>query len=171
MNKTSINIWSWTGAVMLALSLVALWVWPKFVGVSIHPIFGWAELQTGATWLEPGGRYAFGFLAAILAILVVIPKTRIPAAWAALGVSLAVVGLHLTPWLGWNIPNYGPLMAAIAEGKTVAEIQAMGLKGDRGAHLTLAIINASLAAITLASGKLTTGAKVERARPMHLSGA
>jgi len=169
VNKKSINIWSWTGAVLLSLSFISLWVWPKFVGVSIHPIFGWAELQTGATWLEPGGRYAFGVLAAIIAVLVILPKTRIAGSWAAFAVSMVVIALHLTPWLGWNIPDYGPLMAAMAQGQTAAEIQAMGLKGDRGAHLTLAIINAFLAVMTLSSGKLSKDAETARAHSMPLS--
>ena len=40
------RVWSWGGAVLLVASLVTLWVWPKFVGVDIHPIFGWAEAET-----------------------------------------------------------------------------------------------------------------------------
>lgn len=152
------GIWSWSGAVLLAASLMALWVWPKFIGVDIHPIFGWAEALSGATWLEPGGRYAFGVLVGVLAILVVIPATRVWGAALALAVSAAVVALHVTPWLGLDIPAYGPLMAALAAGMSAEQILALGLPTDRGAHFTLALVNAGLAAIVL-------GAEAARRQP------
>jgi hypothetical protein len=148
------RIWSWAGATLLALSLVALWVWPKFVGVDIHPIFGWAEAQTGIAWLEPNARYVVGAIAGLLAIVLIVPKTRLWGAVGALTLSTVFIIAHLTPWLGWNIPNYGPLMEALAAGRTAAEIEALGLKGDRGAHLSLALINAGLAMVVLAADRI-----------------
>ncbi|MCR5874781.1 hypothetical protein LRS10_11750 [Phenylobacterium sp. J426] len=126
------KLWSVSGAAMLAISLVAFWVWPKFAVGDVHPIFGWAEARTGAGWLDPTGRYIFGVAAAALAVLLVLRPTRLAAAGVTLAVSLGFVVLHLTPWLGWNIPDYGPLTAALAAGQAVAEIEALGLKGDRG---------------------------------------
>jgi hypothetical protein len=164
------RIWSWAGAVLLALSMVSLWVWPKFVGVDIHPIFGWAEAQTGLAWLEPNARYVVGAVAGLLAVLVVVPRTRIWGAVGALALSAAFIVAHLTPWLGWNIPNYGPLMEALAAGRTAAEIEALGLKGDRGAHLSLALINAGLAVLILAASR-PRAAKAPRGeyQPFQLS--
>lgn len=152
--KTKSNVWSFTGAGLLAASIVGLWVWPKFMGLEVHPIFGWAELQSGITWLEPGARLAVGALALIIAVLVLVPRTRLAASWAALALSLVFTFAHMTPWLGINIPDYGPLMEALAKGWTVEQIQALGLKGDRGAHFTMALINLGLAALTI-GGELT----------------
>jgi len=164
------RVWSWGGDVVLALSLVTLWVWPKFVGVDIHPIFGWAEAQTGIAWLEPNARYAVGALAALLAVLVIVPRTRFSGAVGALTLSAVFVVAHMTPWLGWNIPNYGPLMEALAAGRTAAEIEAMGLKGDRGAHLSLALINAGLAVLVLAADRLREPKRAKRAdRPFEFA--
>ncbi len=163
------RIWSWTGAALLALSLVSLWVWPKFVGVDIHPIFGWAEAQTGIAWLEPNGRYVVGAIAGLLAIVLIVPRTRFWGAVGALTLSTVFIAAHMTPWLGWNIPNYGPLMEALAAGRTAAEIEALGLKGDRGAHMSLALINAGLAMVVLAADRIRD-AKVNRRnyRPFQL---
>jgi hypothetical protein len=153
-NQAKTNVWSLTGAAMLATSIVALWVWPKFMGLEIHPIFGWAELQSGLTWLEPGARLAVGAIALIIAVLVLFPRTRLAGAWAALTLSVLFGLAHLTPWLGINIPDYGPLMEAMAKGWTAEQIQALGLKGDRGAHFTMALINLGLAALTI-GGEMT----------------
>lgn len=152
------EMWSTAGAAFLAMAMGALWVWPKFFGVEVHPIFGWAEALTGAGWLEPGLRYAVGAAAAVIVVLLLVPKTRLAGAWSALALSLLFIAAHLTPWLGVNIPNYGPLMEALEAGRNAEQIQAMGLKGDRGAHLTLALVNAGLAAITL-------GAEYKMRRP------
>jgi hypothetical protein len=145
------RMWSVSGAGILALSLLALWSWPKLFGVDTHPIFGWAEAQTGAAWFEPGLRYAIGVVAAVIAVLVLVPRTRLIAAWSALALSLAFILAHLSPMLGVNIPAYTPLMEALAAGRTAEEIAAMGLKTDKGAHFTLAMINLGLAAITIAA--------------------
>jgi hypothetical protein len=162
------RIWSWGGALLLALSLVTLWVWPKFVGVDIHPIFGWAEARTGIGWLEPTGRYVVGATAALLAILVILPRTRFVGAVGAFALSALFIAAHATPWLGWNIPNYGPLMDALAAGRTAAEIEALGLKGDRGAHLSLAIINAGLAILVWGAERTRKGHRTAEHRPRPL---
>ncbi|HVI34422.1 hypothetical protein [Phenylobacterium sp.] len=160
-----------SGAVMLAMSLVALWVWPKFVGLDIHPIYGWAEAKSGVGWLEPGARYAVGIVAGVLALLLLVKRTRLAAAVGALVLSTAFIVAHLTPWLGINIPDYTPLMEALAAGRTAAEIEALGLKGDRGAHFAVALVNAGLAVLVIAA---ELGSTVRRRRdytPMELAGA
>lgn len=164
------RVWSWGGATLLALSILSLWVAPKFFGADIHPIFGWAEARTGVEWLEPNGRYVVGVIAALLAVMVILPKARLAGSIGALVLSALFIGAHLTPWLGWNIPNYGPLMDALAAGKSVAEIEAMGLKGDMGAHLSVALINAGLAILVLAAEKAPKAAPSRSTRtPMMLS--
>lgn len=160
--------WSLTAAAMLAASLLALWVWPKFVGLTVHPIFGWAELQSGVGWLEPGARYAVGVLAGVLAILLVIKRTRLAAGYGALALSLAFMAFHLTPWLGINVPNYGPLMEALAAGRSAADIEALGLKGDRGAHFALAFVNAGLAIVVIGA-ELAKPVKRRDYTPMELA--
>jgi hypothetical protein len=117
------------------------------------PIFGWAEAQSGVSWLEPGLRYAVGRIAAVIALLILVPRTRLIGAWSAFALSLAFIVAHLTPWLGVNIPAYTPLMEALAAGRTAEEIAAMGLKTDKGAHFTLAMINLGLAFVTIGAEK------------------
>ena len=73
---------------------------------------------------------------------------------------------HLTPWLGVNIPNYGPLMEAIAAGKTAAEVEAMGLKGDKGAHFSIALLNLGLAIMTIAAEKVARRPQLAPPRPV-----
>jgi hypothetical protein len=143
------RMWSTVAAVFLAMLMLALWVWPKFFGVEVHPIFGWAEAQTGAGWLEPGLRYVVGGAALLIALALFFDRTRLAAGWAAFALSLAFIIAHASPMLGVNIPSYEPLMAALAAGRTAAEIQAMGLPTDKGAHMTLAFINLGLAAVLL----------------------
>jgi hypothetical protein len=161
--------WSLSSAAMLALSMLALWVWPKFVGLEIHPIFGWAEAQSGVSWLEPNARYVVGVLAGALAIMLMIKKTRFAAAVASLILSAGFMILHMTPWLGINIPDYGPLMEALAAGRTAAEIEALGLKGDRGAHFTLAFINAGLAGMVIGAELVKPQPKRREYNPMQLA--
>ena len=151
MDNALNRMWSISAGALLAGSLLALWSWPKFFGVDTHPIFGWAEAQTGAGWLEPGLRYAVGALAAVVALLVLLPKTRLIGAWSALAMSTAFVVAHMTPMLGVNVPSYTPLMEALAAGRTVAEINALALPTDKGAHFTLALVNLGLAAVTVAA--------------------
>ncbi|MFN3513695.1 MAG: hypothetical protein ACK41C_11650 [Phenylobacterium sp.] len=159
------RMWSASGAVLLALSMGALWVWPKFMGLEVHPIFGWAEALTGLGWLEPGARWVIGGLAALIIVLLLIPASRMIGAWAAFTLSIAFVVAHFTPWLGVNIPNYGPLMDALAAGRSVEEIRAMGLKGDMGAHFTMALINAGLAVVTIGGEHAARAPRLRRSSP------
>jgi hypothetical protein len=149
VNSYMQKMWSLTAAGILALSVVAMWVWPKVFGGGVHPIMGWAELQSGAEWLYPVGRWGFGILAAITVVLLLISRTRMIGGWAALALSLTYVVLHSTPWLGWNIPEYGPLGEALAAGRSLAEIQAMNLGTDYGAHGTLTLVLAVLAGMVI----------------------
>lgn len=165
------RLWSATGAVLLAISLLALWVWPKFFGVDIHPIFGWMEAQSGIAWLEPGGRYAFAVAALALAVLLLWERTRLVAAASALVVSVLFVGLHASPWLGLDIPAYEPLMNALSQGLTAAEIQALNLPTDRAAHFTLALTNAGLAAMTVLAQLSSRRREASPYRPMMLETA
>jgi hypothetical protein len=149
MNDSLNRMWSLAGAAFLACSLSALWVWPKLFGVDTHPLYAWAEIQSGVSWLEPGLRYAVAVTAAAIAVLVLVPRTRLWGAYAGLTLSLLFLVAHFTPWLGMDIPNYGPLMEAMAAGRTAAEIKAMNLPTDLGGHASLAITNAILAMIAI----------------------
>jgi hypothetical protein len=149
MNNLLDRMWSLTGAVLLAGSIGALWVWPKFFGVDTHPLYAWAEVQTGVGWLEPGLRYVVAGAALVIAMMVLFPRTRLLGAYAGLALALLFLGAHFTPLLGMNIPEYGPLMEAMAAGHTAEEIRALGLPTDKGGHASLAILNATLALITI----------------------
>jgi len=149
MNSYMQKMWSLTSALILAAGLVAIWVWPKVFAGGTHPIMGWAELRSGAEWLYPVGRWGLGALAAVAVVLLILPRTRMIGGWTALMLALAYVVLHSTPWLGWNIPEYGPLSEALTAGRSLAEIEAMNLGTDYGAHGTLALILATLAGMVI----------------------
>lgn len=169
MNTYMQKMWSLTAALILAASVVAMWVWPKFFGGGPHPIMGWAELNSGAAWLYPVGRWGFAALAAIAVALLVIPRTRMIGGWTALALSVTYMVLHSTPWLGWNIPEYGPLTEALAAGRSLAEIQAMNLGTDYGAHGTLTMVLAVLAGMVIIAERTLRKPKPPRQTSVNLA--
>lgn len=102
----------------LALFLIAL-----FVQATIHPlpnppsgsvkfydapgeniVFQTLATQSGVTVFEPAGRVLVGLLELFTALLLLIPKTRRFGAFLATGILGTAVALHLSPWLGREIP-------------------------------------------------------------------
>lgn len=158
------KMWSWSAGVLTALMMIGVWVWPKFLmGLDVHPIFGWLEANAQLGWIEPGARWVFGAVALLVAVAVVLPKTRVPGAIVALVMSIGFMVLHFTPLLGFEIPSYEPLMAALANGATAAEIEAMGLRTDRSGHFTAAFTIGALALITWLAEKAAVKAAAQRA--------
>lgn len=88
-----------------------------------HAVFASLAERSGVTLFEPAGRFVSGILEVLAALLLLLPPVR------RLGAALAVlilgtgVGLHLSPWLGREIP-----LAAGAAGT------------DGGAHFLLVVV-------------------------------
>lgn len=162
------KMWAITGAGLLAISMIVFWVWPKFFN-DFHPVFGWAEAQAGAAWLDPIGRYVAGAAAAVTVVLLLVPKTRLLGAWAGLGISVAYMVFHMTPWLGVSIPDYDAMARTLQAGGTAADVTALGLKGDNGAHFSIALTNAVLAGIAVVAERGLRKPRPQRAAGLYAS--
>lgn len=64
-------------------------------------------------------------------------------------VACGAIILHLSPWLGVQTMQGAAVSQALAQGKTAAQIAAMGLPTDKGALFLLSLAIAVLAAGTL----------------------
>ncbi|ACT58909.1 hypothetical protein [Hirschia baltica] len=60
--------------------------------------------KTGLALFEPTGRYVMGMLEGFAALMLVLPFTRRFGAFLTLVISGALVGAHLSPYLGQEIP-------------------------------------------------------------------
>ena len=141
------RVLGWTFGLMLAALLFAVGI-QKFVGLDPNPVFGLIEARSGIGVFEPGLRYVTGVLEMIAVILVLWPATRARGAQLGLLVALGAIAFHLSPWLGIQLPRLPELSAALAQGRTAAEIAAMNLPTDKGAMFLLAI---AIAAVAVAS--------------------
>jgi len=145
------KMWSWSAGLILAALMTAIWVYPKLLaGLDVHPVLGWAEARSGWSFFDPGLRYFSGVVTALAVLLILFPRTRLIGAVAALAVSLFYFVLHNTPWLGMNVPEYQALMGALQAGRSVAEIEALGLTHDYSGHMVLTLTNMVLAFMVLA---------------------
>lgn len=140
------RVLSWGVALTLSALLLALAL-EAFVGASPNAVFGLIAMKTGVSAFEPNGRYAAGALQGIAAVLLLLPRLRAMGAALGLGLSLAAVALHLTPWLGVELPLADQASAAIRAGATSEQIAA--LPTDNGAMFLLALAILVLSAASL----------------------
>lgn len=144
-----IRIVSWALALAFAAALVFLVGLPKFFGPEPNPIFALIAGRTGVGLIEPYLRYATGAAELLASILLVIPRTRFYGALLAGAVTLGAIGFHLSPFLGVQIPRMDQLVPLLQAGRSVAEIDAMGLATDGGALFATALVFLGVAAALL----------------------
>lgn len=142
------RVLSWTFGLMLAALLFAVGI-QKFVGLDPNPVFGLIEARSGLDFFEPGVRYATGVLEMLAVVLALWPATRIRGAQLGLIVALGAIAFHLSPWLGVQLPRLPELSAALAQGASAAQIEAMNLPTDKGAMFLLAIAIALVAVASI----------------------
>ena len=142
------RVLSWSFAIALAALLFAVSI-QKFVGYDPNPVFGLIAARSGMSFFEPGMRYFTGVLEMIALALALWPATRKRGAQLGLLVALGAIGFHLSPWLGVEVPRLPDLSAALAQGKTAAEIAAMNLPTDKGAMFILAVAIALVAVMLI----------------------
>ncbi len=160
------RVLSWTFGLMLAALLFAMGI-QKFVGLDPNPVFGLIEARSGMGFFEPGMRYVTGVLELIAVALVLWPATRVRGAQLGLLVALGAVAFHLSPWLGWQLPRLPELSAALAQGMTAAQIDALTLPTDNGAMFLLAIAIALVAVVSIFVERAKVRAEAPKAkRPM-----
>ncbi|MBQ1542826.1 MAG: hypothetical protein IIZ63_12570 [Caulobacteraceae bacterium] len=132
------RVGSWT----LALTLVALLLfeaWQVFFWLNPNPVFGLIAARSGVGLFEPVMRYVTGAAEVVAAALLLYPRTRSRGAMLALLIVVGALAMHLSPWLGVQVPDLTRTSAALAQGKTAMEIAAMNLPTDKGAMFLLAL--------------------------------
>lgn len=142
------RVLSWTFGLMLAALLFAVGI-QKFVGLDPNPVFGLIAARSGLGFFEPGLRYVTGALEMAAVLLALWPATRMRGAQLGLVVAVGAIGFHLSPWLGVQLPHLPELSAALAQGRTPAEIAAMNLPTDNGTMFILAILIAAVAVVSI----------------------
>lgn len=73
-------------------------------GVGENILFSRIAMLSGFEFFEPHIRYATGILEILAALLLLLPVTRRLGATLVLLLSLISIALHLSPWLGIDIP-------------------------------------------------------------------
>lgn len=92
----------------LSLALAAGFI---FFGVqkfgSENIVFETIAQRSGLSFFDPYLRMFTGVAELIVALLLIIPRTRFLGALAGAGLLLGAIGFHLSPWLGINVPTIG----------------------------------------------------------------
>ena len=99
------NLLSWVLALFLA-ALLAYLADAKLFADPNEPnvIFATIAEKSGIALAEPTGRYVTGIIEAFAALMLILPVTRRFGALLALAVSAGAVGVHLSPYLGQEVP-------------------------------------------------------------------
>jgi len=63
--------------------------------------------RSGFSFFEPYVRIFTGVAELAVALLLLIPRTRLLGALGGAGLLLGAIGFHLSPWLGINVPTIG----------------------------------------------------------------
>ena len=139
------RVLSWALGLTLAVLLLVV-AFLQMSGPLPNPIFGMIALKSHISLFEPVGRYLVAMVEAIALIGVVYPRTRSYGALLSLLVALGAIVLHLSPWLGVQLAQGPAVSQALAQGRSAAEIAAMGLPTDKGGMFLLALAIAVLSA-------------------------
>jgi hypothetical protein len=132
------RILCWSLALVLSALLVAVSL-QELLGPTPNAVFGLMAARSGYSLFEPGARYVTAGLQLVAVVLILVPRTRFIGAGLAVALAAAAIVMHLSPWLGINLPNPQMTTRALAAGQTAAEIDAMRLPTDKGAMFLLAL--------------------------------
>jgi hypothetical protein len=135
------RILSWALALILASLLLAVCL-QAMLGAEPNGLFGLMALKSGLPALATTGRYSVCAVQFLAVALLLFPRARQAGAILGLGLSLGALAMHLTPWLGVNLPQLDALSAAMAAGAGLDEIAR--LPTDRGGMFLLALASAVL---------------------------
>jgi hypothetical protein len=141
------RVLSWALGLTLAVLLLIV-VFLQVSGPTPNPVFGLIAARTHIGLFEPWARYLVALVEVVALVGVVYPKTRSRAALLALVVALGAIILHLSPWLGVQLPQGAAVSQALAAGKSSADIAALNLPTDKGGMFLLALAIAVLSAGT-----------------------
>jgi len=141
------RVLSWALGLTLAVLLLVV-AFLQMSGPTPNPIFGLIAARSHIGLFEPWARYLVVLVEVVALAGVVYPKTRANGALLAGLVGLGAIILHLTPWLGIQIPQGAAVSQALAQGRSAADIAAMHLPTDKGGLFLLALAIAVLSAGT-----------------------
>jgi hypothetical protein len=139
------RVLSWAMGLTLAVLLLVV-VSLQMTGPTPNPIFGMIAARSHIGLFEPYGRYLVALVEVVAVGLVLWPRTRARGAVLALAVAAGAILLHLSPWLGVQLAQGPAVSQALAQGRTAAQIDAMGLATDKGGLFLLCLAIAVLAA-------------------------
>jgi hypothetical protein len=161
------RVLSWALGITLAVLLLIV-AYEALSGPTPNAIFGMIALRSGLHAVEPYGRYVVTTLQLLAVALVIIPVTRSKGATLALILSLGALVLHLSPWLGVNLPQGPAVSLALAQGHSLAEINTMALPTDKGAMFLLAsaIALLSIGTILVERAKIQAIARSKTKKPI-----
>lgn len=161
------RVLSWALSITLAV-LLSIVAYQALSGPVPNAIFGMIALRSGIHAAEPYGRYVVCALQLLAAVLALVPATRRRGAMLALALSVVAMVLHLSPWLGVQLPQGAAVSQALAQGRSLAEINAMGLPTDKGAMFLLAVAIAilSVGSIVVEKAKIEAEARSKAKKPI-----
>jgi hypothetical protein len=161
------RVLSWALGITLAVLLLIV-AYQALSGPTPNAIYGMIALRSGIHFAEPYGRYIVSALQLLAVVLTIIPVTRTRGAGLALILSIATILLHLSPWLGVQLVQGPGVSLALAQGRSLAEINAMGLPTDKGAMFLLAVAVAilSVGVIFVERAKVEAMARAKTKRPI-----
>ena len=142
------RVLSWALGLTLAVLLLIV-AFLQMSGPTPNPVFGLIAARSHIGLFEPWGRYLVALLEVVAVIGVVYPRTRSQGALLGLIVALGAIVLHLSPWLGVQLPQGSAVSQALAQGRSAAEIAAMGLPTDKGGMFLLSLAIAVLSGGTI----------------------
>lgn len=153
------RVLSWALALVLSALLLAVAL-QAVLEPSPHAVFGLIALKSGIAAFDPEGRYIVGAIQGLAALLLLFPRLRAIGGALALAMASGAVALHLSPWLGVELPLAEPSAAALAAGASAAQIAA--LPTDRGGMFLLALAILSLSLLVLVVERATVRIRAPR---------
>jgi len=142
------RVLSWALGLTLAVLLLVV-AFTQMTGSTPNAVFGMIAARSHIALFEPYVRYLVVLLEVVALGLVVWPATRQKGAILALVLALGAIVMHLSPWLGVQLAQGPAVSQALAQGRSAADIAAMGLPTDKGGMFLLSLAIAVLAAGTL----------------------
>lgn len=91
-------------SIVLAIGFIFFGV-QKFGAENI--VFETIAQRSGFSFFEPYVRIFTGLAEISIALLLLIPRTRLLGSLGGVGLLLGAIGFHLSPWLGINVPTIG----------------------------------------------------------------
>jgi uncharacterized membrane protein YphA (DoxX/SURF4 family) len=138
---------------VLALFLAAMFLWiadqSLFPAEGKNVVFPLLAERSEYYLFEPTGRYVVSLLEVLAALLILIPPTRRIGALLAILIAAGAVGLHLSPWLGTEIPASSDALAG-APGAT---------DGGQLFYLSIGLLVASLLLFFIHPGRTDAPAR------------